>query len=94
VLTLRKILTAFSRVLNREVRYEAISHGEWRNNALARGVNAHAVENLSHLWRAICLANTEPQAPRFKVTDTIEVIGGTKPKTFEEFLRGERALDA
>ena len=42
--------------------------------------------------RAICLANTEPQAPCFKVTDTIEVIGGTKPKTFEEFLRGDESV--
>ena len=79
MLTLRKILAAFSRVLNREVRYKTISDDEWRNNALTQGVNPHPVENLSHLWRAICLANTEPQAPRFKVTDTIEVIGGTKP---------------
>jgi uncharacterized protein YbjT (DUF2867 family) len=91
VLTLREILAAFSRVLNRDVRYEAISDDEWRNNALARGINAHAVEHLSHLWRAIRLANTEPQAPRFAITDTIEVIGGAKPKTLNEFLREERA---
>ena len=91
MLTLREILAEFSRVLNRDVRYEAISNDEWRNNALARGINAHAVEHLSHLWRAIRLANTEPQASRFTITDTIEVMGGAKPKTLNEFLRKERA---
>ena len=51
--------------------------------------NAHAVAHLSKLW-----ANF--RAPRagdtnFKVTDTIEKLGGRRPKTFAEFVAEERS---
>ena len=36
-------------------------------------------------------ANRTAGSPRFAITDTIEVIGGAKPKTLNEFLREERA---
>jgi hypothetical protein len=74
-------------VLGRSVRYEAISDDAWRNEALARGYNAHAVEHLSNLWRALRSAAIDPNDPRFAVSDSIERIGGAKPKTFEAFVR-------
>jgi uncharacterized protein YbjT (DUF2867 family) len=89
VLTLRDIIAVLSRVLSREVRYQEISDEEWRKDALTRGLNEHAVEHLSHLWRAIRAAGSD--AARFSVTDTIQVLGGAKPKTFEEFIREEKS---
>ena len=58
-----------------------------RRDALARGINQHAVEHLSDLWRALRTAGRSPETARFEVTDTIEKLGGAKPKSFEEFVR-------
>jgi uncharacterized protein YbjT (DUF2867 family) len=91
VLALREIIATFSRVLGREVHYEEISDEEWRRDALARGVNQHAVEHLSQLWRSLRSAGLSPESARFKVTDTIEGLGGAKPKTFEQFVREEQS---
>ena len=91
VLTLGDILATLSRVLNREVRYQEVSEEEWRTSALARGTNLHAVEHLSNLWHAIRLAGSGRETSRWAVTDTIEELGGAKPKTFEEFVREEQS---
>ena len=56
-------------------------------DALARGYNAHALEHLSALWKALRAAGLDPERARFAVTDTIEKLGGARPKTFEAFLR-------
>src|SRR5260370_1079880 len=90
VLALRDIIATFGRVLAREVRYEEISDEEWRRDALARGVNQHAVEHLCQLWRSIRSAGLGPEAARFEVTDTIERLSGAQPKTFEEVVRDEQ----
>jgi uncharacterized protein YbjT (DUF2867 family) len=90
VLALRDIIATFGRVLARDVRYEEISDEDWRRDALARGVNQHAVEHLSQLWRSIRNAGLNLEAARFEVTDTIERLGGAQPKTFEEFVREEQ----
>jgi uncharacterized protein YbjT (DUF2867 family) len=92
VLALRDIIATFGRVLGREVHYEEISDEEWRSDALARGVNPHAVEHLSQLWRALRTAGVDPESARFQVTDTIEGLGGAKPRTFEEFVREEQGV--
>jgi uncharacterized protein YbjT (DUF2867 family) len=84
VLALREIVAIFSRVLGREVRYQEITDQAWRDGALARGFNQYAVEHLSRLWQSI-----RSSQRRFDVTDTIEKVGGRKPKTFEEFVREE-----
>lgn len=86
-LTLRQIIAAFGRVLDREVRYEEISDDDWRRKALARGLNAHAVEHLSQLWRFLRLAGSRTGLPAYEVTDTIKTLGGAEPKSFETFLR-------
>lgn len=90
VVGLREIIATFGQVLGRDVRYEEISDEEWRREALARGFNQHAVEHLSQLWRALRGAGRDPQTARFAVTDTIETLGGAKPKTFEAFVREAR----
>jgi uncharacterized protein YbjT (DUF2867 family) len=90
VLTVAGIIATLGRALGREVRYEEISDDEWRRDALARGVNQHAVEHLSNLWRALRSAGMRSETSRFEVTDTIEKLGGAKPKTFEQFVRQEQ----
>jgi uncharacterized protein YbjT (DUF2867 family) len=86
-LSLREIVATFGRVLGKSVRYEEVSDEEWRREALARGTNAHAVEHLSNLWRALRSAAIDPGDPRFAVTDAIEKLGGERPKSFETFVR-------
>lgn len=90
VISFREIIAAFGRALGREMRYEEISDQEWRSAALARGASPHAVEHLSNLWRTFRNFAQSPQT--FDVSDTIETLGGARPKTFETFLREE--LDA
>jgi uncharacterized protein YbjT (DUF2867 family) len=87
VISLKEIIATFGRVLAKDVRYEEISDDEWRREALARGLNAHALEHLSSLWKALRATGLDPQTARFAVTDTIEKLGGAKPKTFETFVR-------
>jgi uncharacterized protein YbjT (DUF2867 family) len=86
-ISLREIIATFARVLGKNVRYEEISDDEWRGHAAARGYNEHAIAHLSALWRALRGAAIDPNDPRYAVTDTIEKIGGAKPKTFEAFVR-------
>jgi uncharacterized protein YbjT (DUF2867 family) len=85
VLPLRDIVATFSRVLERDVRYQEIPDQLWHDGALARGFNQHAVEHLSQLWRTLRTSSTQ-----LAVTDTIEKLGGRKPKAFEEFVREQR----
>jgi uncharacterized protein YbjT (DUF2867 family) len=87
VISVGEIFATFARVFNRDVHYEAISDEQWRSDVLARGWNAHAVEHLSALWKSLRGASLSAEAARFAVTDTIEKIGGAKPKTFEQFVR-------
>lgn len=90
-LSLQEIIATFGRVLGREVRYEEISDEEWRRQAALRGYNAHAIEHLSNLWRALRSAGIDPKDPRYKPTETIERIGGAAPKSFEAFVREREA---
>jgi uncharacterized protein YbjT (DUF2867 family) len=87
VISLKEIIATFGRVLGKNVRYEETTDDEWRHDAIARGYNQHAVEHLSALWKALRGAALDPERARFAVTDTIEKIGGAKPKSFEQFLR-------
>jgi uncharacterized protein YbjT (DUF2867 family) len=86
VLALRDIIATLGRVLGRVVHYQEISDEQWRTGALARGVNQHAVEHLSQLWRSIRTAPAQ-----FEVTNTIETMGGREPKTFEQFVSEEKS---
>ena len=87
VISLKDIIAIFARVLGKNVRYEEISDDQWRSEALARGLNAHALEHLSSLWKALRAAGLDPERARLAVTDTIEKLGGAKPKTFESWWR-------
>src|SRR5437763_1075907 len=86
-----EIVGAFARVFNRDVHYQEITDDQWRSEDLARGWNAHAIEHLSSLWKSLRAAGLSAEAGRFAVTDTIEKIGGAKPKTFEQFVREQKS---
>jgi len=86
-ISLREIVATFARVLGKNVHYQEITDEEWSREALARGFNQHAVDHLSSLWRALRSAAIDPGDARYAVTDTIEKIGGARPKTFEAFVR-------
>jgi uncharacterized protein YbjT (DUF2867 family) len=92
VLALRDIIATFGHVLRKDIHYEEISDEEWRSDALARGYNQHSVDHLSDLWRAFRASGANPESARYAITDSIKTLGGTKPKTFEEFVRED--LDA
>jgi len=89
-ISLKEIVATFARVLGRDVRYQEVSDEQWRNEVLARGWNAHAVEHLSSLWKALRAASISPETGRFTVTDTIEKIGGARPTSFEQFVREQQ----
>ena len=89
-ISIKQIVGAFARVLDRDIHYEEITDEQWRSEVLARGWNAHAVEHLSSLWKSLRAASLSAEAARFAVTDTIEKIGGAKPKTFEQFVREQQ----
>jgi hypothetical protein len=67
------------------VHYQEIPDKAWQEVALSRGLNEHAVEHLSRLWQSIRLSPRQ-----FEATETIEKLGGRKPKTFEEFVREQQ----
>jgi uncharacterized protein YbjT (DUF2867 family) len=91
VISLKDIVATFGRVMGKNVRYEETTDDEWRDDAIARGYNAHALAHLSALWKALRAAGLDPERARFAVTDTIEKLGGARPKTFEEFVREQLA---
>jgi uncharacterized protein YbjT (DUF2867 family) len=90
VRTVRDLFDTLGQVLGREVRYQEVSDEEWKAGALAVGINEHAAEHLSNLWRTLRTAS-EPAGPvPFQVTDTIEMLGGVQPRMFETFVREQR----
>ncbi len=90
-ISLKEIIATFGRVLAKDVRYEEITDQEWHREALARGYGQHAVEHLSALWKALRSAGLNPERARYAVTDTIEKIGGARPKPFEDFVREQQS---
>lgn len=85
ILTLRDMRTSFERVLGRKVRYQEISDEAWADRARSNGLNDHAMEHLSNLWRSIRKGSRISEVP-----DTILRLSGKKPKTFEEFLEEQK----
>jgi uncharacterized protein YbjT (DUF2867 family) len=89
VLAVRDAVATFSRVLGREVRYQEIPDEFWYDGALKRGLDQHAAEHLSQLWRSI--RSARPNSATWEPTATIETLGGRMPKTFEEFVLEEQS---
>jgi uncharacterized protein YbjT (DUF2867 family) len=75
-----QVLTVKEIVATLKVPYVNVTDASWAEAAGGR-INAHAVAHLSKLWAAL---RTQPQD--ITVTDTIEKMGGRRPKTFAEFV--------
>jgi uncharacterized protein YbjT (DUF2867 family) len=86
VLTVREIVTTLAGGLGRQVTYKDVSDESWAEMAGGR-INAHAVAHLSKLWATL---RTRPVEVEYEVTDTIEKLGGRKPKRFAEFVAEEK----
>jgi uncharacterized protein YbjT (DUF2867 family) len=89
--TNKKIAEAFGEVLGRPVRYVEITDDEWASAASALGVNAVAVEHLTHLWRYLRTCPPELQA-FYAITDAFEHFTGQPPQSLPEFLRENKTL--
>jgi uncharacterized protein YbjT (DUF2867 family) len=90
-ISLKEIIATFGRVLAKDIRYEEISDEEWKAFAASRGYNEHAIAHLSSLWKALRSAAIDPADARYKVSETIESIGGARPKSFESFVREDQS---
>jgi uncharacterized protein YbjT (DUF2867 family) len=86
-ISLKDIIATFGHVLARDIRYEEISDEEWKAFAASRGYNEHAIAHLSSLWKSLRSAAIDPDDARYKVSETIQTIGGARPKSFEAFVR-------
>jgi hypothetical protein len=86
VMTVKEIVTALTQGLGRDVAYRDIPDRAWAD-AAAGSLNPHALAHLSKLWANF---RDRPQDnAEFAVTDTIEKLGGRRPKTFDEFVAEE-----
>ena len=91
--TNKEIADAFGQVMDRPVRYVEIADDEWAAATSALGVNAVAVEHLSHLWRYLRTRPPELQA-FYQITDAFEHFTGRPPQSLPEFLRENKELFA
>jgi uncharacterized protein YbjT (DUF2867 family) len=91
--TNKQIADAFSDTLGRPVRYIEITDDQWANAASAAGVNAVAVEHLTHLWRYLRSRPTEYQA-FYHISDAFEQFTGDQPHSLPQFLRENKDLFA
>jgi len=60
---------------------------EWRNEALAAGWNAHAVEHLSALWKSLARGRPLPGSRTFRGDGHDREDWRRQAKTFEAFVR-------
>jgi uncharacterized protein YbjT (DUF2867 family) len=87
LLTVKEIVAALAHGLGREIRFQGVSDDFWAEAARDR-INAHAVAHLSKLWATF---RTQPaDYTSFNGPDTIERLGGRRPKTFAEFVAEQK----
>jgi len=89
--TNNEIADMFGEILGRPVRYVEISDEQWASEASALGVNAVAVEHLTHLWRF--LRSVPPEYHAFyQTSDAFENLAGAPPQSLPQFLREREEL--
>jgi uncharacterized protein YbjT (DUF2867 family) len=91
--TNKEIADAFSQILGRSVGYVEISETQWAGAASAAGVNAVAVEHLTHLWRYLRTLPPEYQA-FYHISDAFEEFTNRPPQSLAQFLRERTDLFA
>jgi hypothetical protein len=89
VVTNADLADAFGEVLGRPVPYVELADEQWLEGVSGAGINEVAVEHLVHLWRY--LRTGGPEDPNgYRVTPTIEILGGAAPLTLRAFLGQQR----
>jgi uncharacterized protein YbjT (DUF2867 family) len=91
--TNKEIAETFSQILGRSVDYVEIDGEEWASTVSGLGVNAVAVEHLTHLWRFLRAMPPEIQS-LYHVTDAFEEFTGEPPKSLAHFLQEHKDLFA
>jgi uncharacterized protein YbjT (DUF2867 family) len=91
--TNKEIVDAFGQILGRSVGYVDISDKEWASAASGAGVNAVAVEHLTHLWRYLRTRPPEYQA-FYHTSDAFEDFTSQPPQSLAQFLRERKDLFA
>jgi uncharacterized protein YbjT (DUF2867 family) len=82
--TVSEIVDTLSRVLERPIKYVAISDEQWVE-AVRERVNPHAVNHLSSLWRYFRTAGRSKSGP--EIAQPIRNLTGKQPQSLEEFFR-------
>ncbi|GAB3427354.1 Rossmann-fold NAD(P)-binding domain-containing protein [Flindersiella endophytica] len=90
VLSVGDIVATMGRGLGREITFQDVPDELWAEAALGR-VNAHAVAHLSKLWASLRTQQETPGQRAYELPDTIERLGGGRPKTFAQFVDEEKA---
>jgi uncharacterized protein YbjT (DUF2867 family) len=91
--TNKEIAEAFGEILGGSVGYTEITDDQWASAASAFGVNAVAVEHLTHLWRYLRTRPPEYQA-FYHITDAFEHFTTQPPQSLPQFLRQHKDLFA
>jgi uncharacterized protein YbjT (DUF2867 family) len=91
--TNKEIAEAFSDVLGRPMQYVEVNDDQWASAASAVGVNAIAVEHLTHLWRYLRTRPPEYQA-FYHISDAFEHFTSQPPQSLPQFLRERKDLFA
>ncbi len=91
--TNKEIAEAFGDILGRPVGYVEITDDEWASAASAVGVNAVAVEHLTHLWRYLRTRPAEFQA-FYQTTGAFDEFTGQPPESLAHFLEEHKDLFA
>jgi uncharacterized protein YbjT (DUF2867 family) len=89
--TNEEITEAFGQILGRSVSYIEISDKEWAEAASAIGVNAVAVEHLTHLWRFLRTVPPEYQA-FYHTSDAFQEFTGQPPQSLLQYLQEHKDL--
>jgi uncharacterized protein YbjT (DUF2867 family) len=79
--TVKQIIEALGRAVERPIRYVAITDEQWAN-AVKERLNPHALDHLSHLWQYFRRGEESHRA-----IDAIRVVTGRDPQTLEEFFK-------
>jgi uncharacterized protein YbjT (DUF2867 family) len=85
-LTVNAIIDTLGRVLQKRVRYVAISDEQWIEAVKGR-TNVHALDHLSNLWRYFRTSGTQKNDKEFRVTESIRQLTGREPLSLEQFFR-------
>ncbi|MGO8771185.1 MAG: NmrA family NAD(P)-binding protein [Mycobacterium sp.] len=89
--TNKEIAEAFGDILGGSVGYVEVTDDQWASAASAGGVNAVAVEHLTHLWRYLRTRPPEYQA-FYHISDAFERFTSQPPQSLPQFLREHKDL--